>query len=158
MDIHDTPCSLNSAANHALQRPSLSDVLKNSTSLERALTRMCETREFEHPTNGSNQKLYSFNLQKCMAHFSEKFERIKRHLAQSYVRENRGYIQQLNESQNQRRAIIKQEPKNLNDARIKKEMKSEVVKAEHAGLEIDVSKYEEQFEVMAMGVVADELP
>ncbi len=32
------------------------------------------------------------------------------------------------------------------------------VKSEQAGMEIDAREYEVQFEVMAMGVVADELP
>lgn len=64
----------------------------------------------------------------------------------------------MREGQSQRRAIIKQESKDPNATRaVKSELKSENdgVKAE---LSLDIDEYEGRFEVMAMGVVADELP
>ena len=50
--------------------------------------------------------------------------------------------------------MIKQEVKGA----VKSEIKSEQAAASTVNLEIDSSEYEEQFEVMAMGVVTDELP
>ena len=53
---------------------------------------MCNTREFIHPTNGNLTKMYSFCMEKTMGHFAAKYEKIKKHLAQRYVKENRGLI------------------------------------------------------------------
>ena len=91
MEISNTPCSLDSM-NKQSANQTLNDVLRNSACLESALSRMCNTRSFTHPTNGKQQKLYSFDLDKCLGHFADKYERIKRHLAQRYVQENRGFI------------------------------------------------------------------
>ena len=41
---------------------------------------------------------------------------------------------------------------------IKSESATDAIKSEQVGMEIDASEYEVQFEVMAIGVVADELP
>jgi len=115
---------------------------------------MCHTKEFVHPTSGRKCKLYSFDLSLCLEHFAVKYDKIRRHLAQRYVDEQRGLLLHLRREQSQRRGIIKQEPKGL---AVKTEgVKSETLKTEE--MEIDVAEYEERFEVMAMGVVADELP
>lgn len=53
---------------------------------------MCNTREFVHPTNGNLTNMYSFSMEKTMGHFAVKYEKIKKHLAQRYVKENRGLI------------------------------------------------------------------
>lgn len=129
----------------------------HSKSIERALCTMCNTREFTHPTNGTSTKLYSFDLDKTLEHFAVKYEKIKSHLAQKYVRENQGFIEERNKGLAQRRGVIKQEVKGV----VKTEsIKSEhyEVKSEQGAMEIDATEYEVQFEVMAMGVVADELP
>ena len=99
-----------------------------------------------------------------MEHLAGKYSKIKRHLAMRYVRENRGMILEMRRSQAQRRTVIKQETKS--EAGVKTEtMKNEngtMVKNESAAAEIsqeiDATEYEAQFEVMAMGIVADELP
>ena len=138
---------------------SLKEVLHKSQSLERALGRMCRTREYIHPTNGQNCRLYSFDLEKCMEHLAGKYDKIKRHLAVKYVKDNRGFILETKHGAQTRRSVIKQETKGV----VKTEggIKSENgIKSEHAqmGEQINAEEYEDQFEVMAMGIVADELP
>ena len=56
--------------------------------------------------------------------------------------------------------MLKQEDKSMNGSNgVKAEVKSEIKhEAAIATLEIDAADFEERFEVMAMGVVADELP
>ena len=95
-----------------------------------------------------------------MEHFARKYEKIRRHLAERYCQENRGLILDLRSTANQRRTVIKQESKDAGGAPIKAEVvKNENgVKTEQAQMELDASEFEERFEVMAMGVVADELP
>ena len=91
--------------------PPLIEVLAGSASLKRALGRMCNTRDFIHPTNGTQTKLFSFKLEKVMDHLAGKYSKIKRHLAMRYVRENRGMILEMRRAQTQRRTVIKQETK-----------------------------------------------
>jgi hypothetical protein len=59
-----------------------------------------------------------------------------------------------------RRAVVKQETKGLKSEMVKCEdgilIKRE--QAQYSGEEVDPTEYEQQFEVMAMGIVADELP
>lgn len=153
------------AANNNSAPETLKELLLKSASLERALCRMCATREFTHPTSGQVARLYSFDLGKTMEHFAGKYEKIKQHLAQKYIRENKGFILRNKSGVQQRRAVIKQEPKQLANA---PQMKAESigVKTESSVKQeqmtmvdgIDPAEYESQFEVMAMGIVADELP
>ena len=70
----------------------LKTTLSRSACLERALSRMSETRELEHPTNGSVMKLYSFSEQKCFKHLMGKYLKIRLHLAHKYIEENKGTI------------------------------------------------------------------
>lgn len=93
----------------------LKEHLFKSASLERALCRMCITKEFTHPTNGSVVKLYSFDLMKTMEHFSGKYEKIKCHLAEKYVKENRGFILHTKTGA-KKRTVIKQEAKQCSSA------------------------------------------
>ena len=78
-----------------------------------------------------------------MKHFSGKYEQIKRHLAVSYVKANRGIILETRKSQSTKRTVIKQETKG-----IKSEVKSEI-KHESAASneEIDPLEFEQRFEV-----------
>jgi len=99
IEIQDTPCSIDSMRvdgvnnnNSGGSPETLKEHLFKSASLERALCRMCVTKEFTHPTNGSVVRLYSFDLMKTMEHFAGKYEKIKRHLAVKYVREIGGFI------------------------------------------------------------------
>ena len=80
---------------HQPTSQSLNVILANSASLERALCRICNTREFSHPISGEPSKLYSFDLDKSMAHLAGKYEKIKCHLAERYVRDNQGIITQM---------------------------------------------------------------
>ena len=70
----------------------LKEMLAKSAAIERALGRMCNTRDFTHPTNGISTKLYSFDMDKTLGHFAGKYEKIKSHLARKYVSENQGFI------------------------------------------------------------------
>ena len=93
----------------------------SSASLERALCRICNTREFTHPVTGEPNKLYSFELDKCMSHLAGKYDKVRRHLAEKYVRDNQGIIKEMRTGQSQRRAVIKQEVKGA----VKSEVKNE---------------------------------
>ena len=122
---------------------------------------MCNTREHEHPVTGNVVKLYSFDLNKCMEHLAAKYSKIKRHLAEKYVRENKGFILQMRQKRPNK--VIKQEVKGAGvKAEMVKDEDGQMVKVESAAQalnpEIDAAEFEEQFEVAAMGVVADELP
>lgn len=122
---------------------------------------MCNTKELAHPTSGKMTKLYSFDLTKCLKHFAAKYERIKKHLAKKYVEMNRGMILETQKTQPSLR-VLKQEAKGVVKSEIiKTEVKSESAAADQTQTneaEINVADYEGMHEVMAMGVVADELP
>ena len=160
IEIQDTPCSdaEMSPRNGNQQIESLKELLYRSASLERALSRMCQTREFTHPTNGQMTRLYSFDLNKCMEHFAGKYDKIKRHLAVKYVQENRGFILKTRQGAQTRRTVIKQEAKAVKAESGVKSEAAGVKNEPMADEEINPTEYESQFEVMAMGIVADELP
>ena len=104
-------------------------------------------------------------MQKCMEHLAGKYDKIKRHLAVKYVADNRGFILKTKQGAETRRGVIKQEAKGggqqaATAVKVEGSIKSENgIKSEPAsGEQINPEEYEQQFEVMAMGIVADELP
>ena len=66
IEIDATPCSMDSVPANGNTNMTLRQLLTRSASIERALLRLCHTKEFEHPSNGSIQKLYSFDITKAL--------------------------------------------------------------------------------------------
>lgn len=113
------------------QSLSLKELLLSSQTMERALGRMCNMREFTHPINNEVNIMYSFDLEKCMEHLAQRYDKIKRHLAHKYVNENRGLITDMRCGANQKRQVIKQETKETQVVKSESIVKSEI-KSEHA--------------------------